>query len=399
MDGKCVVLGVTGGIAAYKSAELVSRLKREGFTVHVIMTRNATKFIAPLTFETLSGNPVTTDTFRRDKPWEMEHVALAKLADILVIAPATASIIGKVACGIADDMLSTTFMATAAPVLMAPAMNNIMYQSAAVQHNIATLKSRGVHFIGPEHGRLACGDEAIGRMTEAADILPAIHAILGISKTLEGKKVLVTAGPTREPIDPVRDITNRSSGKMGYALANEAARRGAEVILITGPVSIPVPNCVQAVEVSTTMEMLDAAVSHFPACDVAIMAAAPADFRPEVVADQKIKKTTDANSLTLRLTQNPDIAAKLGTMKKPGQVLIAFAAETENMTENSHAKLRKKNADFVVANNVTEPGAGFDVDTNRVTIISADESDVLPLMSKAEVAREIMNRVERLLKR
>jgi phosphopantothenoylcysteine decarboxylase / phosphopantothenate---cysteine ligase len=398
MDGMCIVVGVTGGIAAYKAAELVSRLKKESFTVHVIMTRNATEFIAPLTFETLSGNPVTVDIFRRERTWEVEHVALAKQADLLVIAPATANVIGKLANGIADDMLTTTAMATRASVLIAPAMNSGMYDNASTQENISKLKARGCHFIGPEHGRLACGDEGPGRMSEVEEIHAMIMEILGVKKTLSGKRILVTAGPTREAIDPVRYITNRSSGKMGYALASEAAQRGAEVVLITGPVSLTPPIGVDIVNIVETSELYNEAVKNFPSCDVAIMAGAPADYRPETVAEQKIKKTNAGEGMTLKLVENADISAELGRMKRPGQVLVVYAAETENLLDHARAKLFKKNADMAVANDVTEPGSGFDSDTNKVSILTQAETVSLPMMTKAEVASAILDRVEKMLK-
>lgn len=397
MDGICIVVGVTGGIAAYKAAELVSRLKKESFVVHVVMTRNAREFVSPQTFATLSGNPVSTDTFKRERPWEVEHVSLAKQADLMVIAPATANIIGKLACGIADDMLSTTAMAVKAPVLIAPAMNENMYSNPAVQENIKTLKARGFHFIGPEHGRLACGDEGPGRMSEVDDIHSMITDILGVKKTLASRRILVTAGPTREAIDPVRYITNRSSGKMGYALAEEAMRRGADVSLISGPVALTPPIGVEMVEVHETREMYEEAVKRYPACDAAIMAGAPADYRPEIVAEQKLKKGPEAEGLTLRLKENADIAAQLGRMKRPGQVLVVYAAETENLLDHARAKLLKKNADLAVANDVTAPGAGFDSDTNKVTILTHAETVSLPMMTKAEVAGAVLDRVERLL--
>ncbi len=397
MDGVTIVVGITGGIAAYKAAELVSRLKKESFTVHVVMTKSATQFITPLTLETLSGNPVTVDTFLRDRPWEVEHVALAKAADLLVIAPATANIIGKLASGIADDMLTTTVMATRAPILVAPAMNTGMYENAVVQENIDKLKGRGYHFVGPGHGRLACGDEGAGRMSEVNEIHSMITDILGVKKTLAGRRILVTAGPTREAIDPVRYITNRSSGKMGYALAEEAMRRGADVVLLSGPVSLTPPIGVEVVNIVETRELYEEAVRRYSSCDAAIMAGAPADYRPETVADQKIKKTGAGEGMTLKLVENADIAAQLGRMKRPGQVLVVYAAETENLLDHARAKLTKKNADLAVANDVTEPGAGFDSDTNKVSIVTQEETVSLPMMTKAEVACAILDRVEKLL--
>ncbi len=391
-----IVLGVTGGIAAYKAADLTSRLKKAGHAVHVIMTHNAEHFISALTFETLSGNPVTTDTFLRDRPWEVEHVALAKAAELLLVAPATANIIGKFAHGIADDMLSTTYLATTAPVLLAPAMNDHMYQNEAVQANLDLLRQRGVHTVGPESGLLACGDEAIGRMSEPVDIAAAVEALLKGAQTLAGKTVLVTAGPTREALDPVRYLTNRSSGRMGYALAAEAARRGAQVWLVSGPVRLSAPAGVKLVSVTSAAEMLDACTSLFPECDAAIMAAAPADFRATQVATQKIKKT-GGGALELTLEQTTDIAAELGRAKQAGQVLVCFAAETQDLLPNAWAKLARKNADLMVANDVSEAGSGFEVDTNRVTLLSAVAEEALPQMSKAEVAGAILDRMEKLL--
>lgn len=398
MDGVCIVVGVTGGIAAYKAAELVSRLKKESFTVFVVMTKNATQFVAPQTFETLSGNPVAVDTFEHDRPWEVEHVALAKKADLLVIAPCTANVIGKLACGIADDMLTTTAMTMTCPILVAPAMNEHMYENPVVQENITKLKARCFHFIGPEHGHLACGDEGPGRMSEVDEIHSMITDILGVRKTLAGKRILITAGPTREAIDPVRYITNRSSGKMGYALAAEAIRRGADVVLLSGPVALTPPIGADVVHVEETKELYDEAVKHFPACDIAIMAGAPADYRPETVAEQKIKKVPEADGLTLKLIENEDIAAELGHMKRPNQILIVYAAETENLLDHARAKLIKKNADLTVANDVTVPGAGFDSDTNKVTLLTQTETVSLPMMTKAEVSAAILDRVERMLK-
>jgi phosphopantothenoylcysteine decarboxylase/phosphopantothenate--cysteine ligase len=398
MDGVCIVVGVTGGIAAYKAAELVSRLKKENFSVYVVLTKNACEFITPQTFSTLSGNPVAVDTFLHDRPWEVEHVALAKKADLMVVAPATANIIGKLACGIADDMLTTTALAMTCPMLIAPAMNEHMYENAAVRENVAKLKERGYHFIGPEHGHLACGDEGPGRMSEVDEIHSMITDILGVKKTLAGRRILVTAGPTREAIDPVRYITNRSSGKMGYALAAEAIRRGADVVLLSGPVSLTPPIGADVVHVEETREMYEEALKRFPLCDAAIMAGAPADYRPETVAEQKIKKGPETEGLTLKLAENADIAAELGRMKRPGQVLVVYAAETENLLDHARAKLIKKNADLAVANDVTVPGAGFDSDTNKVTVLTPTETVSLPMMTKAEVAGAVLDRVERMLK-
>ena len=390
--GKCVVLGVTGGIAAYKSAEIVSRLGKAGVEVYCIMTRHAQEFLTPLTLETLSKHPVVTDMFRRDTPWEVEHIALAQRADVFAIAPATANIIAKMAHGIADDMLSTTVMATRAPIVVAPAMNTGRWEHPATQENMKTLLGRGCRQVGPGSGLLACGDVGAGRMAEPAEIVEAILMELNQTRDLVGKTVLVTAGPTREPLDPVRFITNRSSGKMGYALAEQAARRGASVILVSGPVDLPAPHGVKRIRVETTEEMMEAVLAHFSEADAVIKAAAPCDYRPAQVAQQKIKKQAGAD-MTLSMVENPDIAAELGR-RKASQVLVVFAAETERVLENAQGKLERKNADLMVANDVTRPGAGFDVDTNVVTLITrAGEVTELPCMPKREVAGRILDKI------
>lgn len=392
LAGKCVVLGVTGGIAAYKACELTSRLRKAGAQVYVIMTKNACQFVAPLTFETLSNHPVATDTFARPETWEVEHVALAKRADVFVIAPATANILAKMACGLADDMLSTTVLATRAPVLIAPAMNTGMWDNPATQENVERLQQRGVHFIGPEGGFLACGDTGAGRMSEPKDIFDAIEKLLAMQQDLAGLSVLVTAGPTQERLDPVRFITNRSSGKMGYAIAAAAAARGASVTLVTGPTSLPIPQGVNAVRILSTQELYDQMLALCPKMDVVIQAAAPADFTPETVADQKIKKQGN-EPLVIRLTQTPDVAAAVGKTKKEGQTLVGFAAETNDVLQNAQKKLAKKNLDLIVANDVTAPGAGFDVDTNIVTFVTQDGLEKLPKMKKAEVADALLDRI------
>lgn len=394
LAGKCVVLGVTGGIAAYKACELTSRLRKAGAQVYVIMTKNACQFVAPLTFETLSNHPVATDTFARPETWEVEHVALAKRADVFVIAPATANILAKMACGLADDMLSTTVLATRAPVLVAPAMNTGMWDNPATQENVERLQQRGVHFIGPEGGFLACGDTGAGRMSEPKDIFDAIEKLLAMQQDLAGLSVLVTAGPTQERLDPVRFITNRSSGKMGYAIAAAAAARGASVTLVTGPTSLPIPQGVNAVRILSTQELYGQMLALCPKMDVVIQAAAPADFTPETVADQKIKKQGN-EPLVIRLTQTPDVAAAVGKTKKEGQTLVGFAAETNDVLQNAQKKLAKKNLDLIVANDVTAPGAGFDVDTNIVTFVTQDGLEKLPKMKKAEVADALLDRILR----
>lgn len=398
LEGKCVVLGVTGGIAAYKACELTSRLRKAGAEVFVIMTKNACQFVAPLTFETLSNHPVATDTFARPETWEVEHIALAKRADVFVIAPATANILAKMACGIADDMLSTTVLATKAPILAAPAMNTGMWENAATRQNAETLKARGVHFVGPEGGFLACGDTGAGRMSEPGDIFAAIEKILCPRRDLEHVRVLVTAGPTREKLDPVRYITNRSSGKMGYAIAEAARDRGARVTLISGPVNLPKPQGIDCVKVNSTQDLYNEMMARCQEHDLVIQAAAPADFTPEKVSEQKIKKQGDGK-LTLILTQTPDIAKAVGKKKRPGQVLVGFAAETENVTENAESKLANKNLDMIAANDVTAAGAGFDVDTNVVTFITKEKTETLPCMPKRQVADELLDRAARLLSR
>ena len=397
LEGKNVVLGVTGGIAAYKACELTSRFRKAGAQVYVIMTKNACQFVAPLTFETLSNHPVVTDTFARPDTWEVEHIALAKRADVFVIAPATANILAKMAHGIADDMLSTTVLATRAPVLAAPAMNTSMWENIVTRENVKTLQARGVQFIGPEGGFLACGDSGAGRMSEPKDIFDAIESILCPKRDMEGLSVLVTAGPTQEKIDPVRYISNRSSGKMGYAIAEAAARRGAKVTLVSGPVKLAAPQGVERVDILSTQDLYDQMTARCPQMDVVIQAAAPADFTPAVVADQKIKKHGDGD-LTLTLRQTPDVAAQVGRLKKPGQVLVGFAAETNDVLENAEGKLRKKNLDMIVANDVTAPGAGFDVDTNIVTFVTAKGKETLPCLPKTQVAEELLNRVVILIK-
>ena len=391
LKGKNIVLGVTGGIAAYRACELTSRLRKAGAQVYVIMTKHACEFVAPLTFETLSNHPTVTDTFARPDTWEVEHIALAKRADVFVIAPATANILAKMAHGIADDMLSTTVLATKAPVLVAPAMNTGMWENIATQDNVKLLRQRGIRFIGPEGGFLACGDTGAGRMSEPSEIYEAIENILNPKRDMEGLRVLVTAGPTQERIDPVRYITNRSSGKMGYAIADAAAKRGAKVTLVTGPVNLNVPDHVEAVRILSTQDLYDVMTACCPDMDIVIQAAAPADFTPAIVADQKIKKQGDGN-LTLTLRQTPDVAAQVGRLKREGQVLVGFAAETNDVLENAQGKLQKKNLDMIVANDVTAPGAGFDVDTNIVTFVTKEKQETLPCLPKTQVAEELLDR-------
>ncbi len=391
MKKPCVVLGVTGGIAVYKACELLRLLQKRGIDVFVVMTQNACRFVAPLTFETLSGHPVAVDTFDRPQTWEVEHIALAKRADLFLIAPATANIMGKMACGIADDMLSTTVMATRAPVLVAPAMNTGMWENAAVQQNIKTLRARGVEIVAPVSGHLACGDNGAGKLEDVAVIAERACELLFAKKDMEGLRVMVTAGPSREALDPVRYISNRSSGKMGYAIAQAAQKRGAEVTLLSGPVAIEAPQGVKLVPFTTTQELLDRASELAREQDLLIQAAAPADYRAKEVAPQKIKKQ-GGEPMTFTLVENPDVAATLGKAKRSGQVFVGFAAETNDVLAHARDKLARKNLDMIVANDVTRPGAGFDVDTNIVTLITKDGQEALPMMSKAEVAQRILDR-------
>ena len=391
MKKPCVVLGVTGGIAVYKACELLRLLQKRGIDVFVVMTQNACRFVAPLTFETLSGHPVAVDTFDRPQTWEVEHIALAKRADLFLIAPATANIMGKMACGIADDMLSTTVMATRAPVLVAPAMNTGMWENAAVQQNVKTLRARGVEIVAPVSGHLACGDSGAGKLEDVAVIAERACELLFAKKDMEGLRVMVTAGPSREALDPVRYISNRSSGKMGYAIAQAAQKRGAEVTLLSGPVAIEAPLGVKLVPFTTTQELLDRASELAREQDLLIQAAAPADYRAKEVAPQKIKKQ-GGEPMTFTLVENPDVAATLGKAKRSGQVFVGFAAETNDVLAHARDKLARKNLDMIVANDVTRPGAGFDVDTNIVTLITKDGQEALPMMSKAEVAQRILDR-------
>lgn len=388
LTGKHVVLGVTGGIAAYKACEVVSRLRKLHAEVDVIMTENATKLVQPLTFETLSCRPVCVDTFSRVESWDVKHISLAQKGDVMVVAPATANLMAKLAHGIADDMLSTTLLATKAPILLAPAMNTGMWTAQATQHNLETLLSRGVRTVGPASGYLACGDSGAGRMSEPAEIVEAIISILCPKRDMEGLRVLVTAGPTVERIDPVRYLTNDSSGKMGYALAQTAQERGAQVTLLSGPVHIPAPHGIQIVPVTSTLSLYESMMAHCESQDIIVQAAAPADYRVETPATQKIKKQS-GEALTLRLVENPDIAKAVGQRKRPGQVLVGFAAETQNVLANAQKKLDAKNLDLIVANDVTAAGAGFGVDTNIVTLITHSGSTALPMMSKHDVADRI----------
>ncbi len=395
-----ITLGVTGGVAAYKSAELVRRLQQEGHTVQVVMTRAARQFITPLTFAALSGQKVITDLFASSQDGEanlesaIEHIAMAQRTDLLLIAPATADTLAKFARGLADDFLSTLYLASTAPVVLAPAMNVNMWQHPATQENLATLRARGVHIVEPEEGYLACGMTGPGRLAAQEEIVKAVQEVLQAKHDLAGEMVLVTAGPTCEDIDPVRFITNRSSGKMGYAIAEAAARRGAKVVLVSGPTALDAPENVERLDVRTTEQMLQTVQKHFSACSMAIFAAAVADYRAANPSSSKIKRSKEA--LTLRLEPNPDILASVAR-DKGERLIVGFAAETDHVAENARKKLAAKNADLIVANDVTAEGAGFNVDSNIVTLFSRDGRDLpLPRMSKADVAQRILDEALRL---
>lgn len=383
---KTIVLGVSGGIACYKAVELVRLLVREGLTVRVIMTREAMEFVTPLTFQTLSGQPVATEMFSLTQESEIGHINLADQADLFVIAPATANLVGKLASGIADDLLTTVLMATQAPVLIAPSMNIHMYENPILQENIRKLKRVGYHFMEPVEGYLACGYEGKGRLPEPQDIVEAIQGLLK-KKDLTSERLLITAGPSHEPLDPVRYISNRSSGKMGYALARQGMRRGAKVTLISGPTSLVSPAGARLIPVKSAAEMRRAVLKEFPKATAVLMAAAVADYHPEKFVPQKIKRAKGA--LQLNLKPNPDILRELG-MKKNGRILIGFAAETESLIANAKRKLREKNLDLIIANDVTEEGSGFDGDTNKATILEQTGTvHPLSLMSKDQLADRI----------
>lgn len=389
-DGKTIVLGVSGGIAAYKAAQLASDLGKTGADVHVIMTRNATEFVSPMTFETLVNNRVAVDTFDRGFEYNVEHVALAKKADVFLIAPATANVIAKMAAGIADDMLTTTVLAARCPKIVAPAMNTGMYDNPVTQRNLQTLRAFGVAVVEPESGYLACGDTGRGRLAEEGALLEAVRDAL-TPKDLAGLSVLVTAGPTREAIDPVRYITNHSTGKMGYEVAAAAKRRGASVTLVSGPTSLKPPYGVTFVPVHTAQEMFDEVTSRASAQQMVVKCAAVADYRPATAAEDKIKKQD--GEMQIPLTRTRDILGWLGEHRVPGQVLCGFSMETRDMVENSAAKLEKKRVDMIVANNLKEAGAGFGTETNIVTILTKAGAEPLPIMGKDQVADEVLTRL------
>ncbi len=392
-------IGMCGGIAAYKIADLVSKLKKHDFDVIVIMTEAAARFITPLTLQTLSGREVLTDLWTESREWKVQHVGVAEQLDLLVIAPATANFIAKMTHGLADDLLSTAVLANTAPVLVVPSMNTNMFENLVVQNNIQSLRQRGYHFMDPDSGMLACGVTGKGRLPDVDDILQRILALLESRQDLAGKKILINAGATCEDLDPVRFITNRSTGKMGYALAGAAAARGAEVVLVSGPTQLEAPTGIEVVSVRSAREMCRAMLQHQPGCDVIIGAAAVGDFRPAAPAEQKIKKAEGGSSqITIELVQNPDILKELGKNKEPGCIMIGFAAETENVLENALAKLAAKNLDLIVANDVSMEGAGFAYDTNICTIISSG-ADIrhMPKTSKEEVAEAILDRAAELL--
>ena len=391
LKGKTIVLGVTGGIAAYKAASLASLLVKQHADVQVLMTENATKFITPITFEQLTGNKALVDTFDRNFQNSVEHIAVADRADFVIIAPATANVIAKLAHGLADDMLTTTVLACDCPKAIAPAMNTKMYENPVTQDNLAALRRYGWEVVEPATGRLACGAEGKGKLPEPETLLETVLHGAAHEKDLAGRRVLVTAGPTQEPLDPVRYLTNHSSGRMGYAIAKAAARRGADVTLVSGKVNLPRPGYMEVVDITTAEDMYEAVTSRAPDMDIVIKAAAVADYRPAAVAENKMKKGD--GELSIPLARTHDILAALGQSKREGQFLCGFSMETENMLENSRKKLQKKNLDMIAANNLKVSGAGFGVDTNVLTLITADSEAELPLMSKDAAADALLDEI------
>ena len=393
LKGKTVLLGVTGGIACYKSANLASALVKQGANVQVLMTRNATEFIGPHTFESLTGNRVSVDTFDRNYQFQVEHIALADQADLVLVAPATANVLAKLAHGLADDMLTTTILACNCPKIAAPAMNTKMYENPVTQDNLDILRKYGWEIVEPASGRLACGAVGKGKMPEPEDLLETVLHALSHEKDMTGLKVLVTAGPTREALDPVRYLTNHSTGKMGYAIAKAAAARGAQVTLVSGPVNLKKPPYMEVVDIVSAQDMFDTVTSRAPDQDIIIKAAAVADYRPASVAEDKIKKSGTDADLSLPLARTSDILAWLGEHRAPGQFLCGFSMETRDMVENSRKKLEKKHIDLIAANNLKQEGAGFGVDTNLLTLIAADGAKELPLMSKEEAAHALLDEI------
>jgi len=391
LEGKKILIGITGSIAAYKIASLVSLLKKRKVDIHVLMTNNATKFISPLTFESLTGNKVHLDTFDLSPDQSIHHITLVKNCDIFLIAPATANIIAKIVHGVADDMLTSTFIAYNGKKMVAPAMNYVMFENQITQDNLKLCEKYGIKVIQPVEGRLACGDTGKGKLPEPEFLLNEIIYEIGYKKDLNGKKILVTAGPTQEALDPVRYLTNHSTGKMGYAIAKIAAFRGAEVSLISGPVNIQVPNHVKIINIISAKDMFEAVKKEYLNYDIIIKSAAVADYRPKKYNENKLKKKD--NELNIELEKTDDILKYLGENKKEGQILIGFSMETNNVIENSKEKLKKKNLDMIVANNLKDKGAGFGTDTNLVTLITKNENKQLPLMSKEKVGDEIFNEI------
>ena len=396
LKDKTVVIGVSGGIAVYKTLDVVSRLRKLGVNDNVIMTKSATEFVTPLSFQSLSQNYVVCDMFEDPKTWDVEHISLAKRADVFLIAPATANVIGKIANGIADDMLTTTVMATKAKVLIAPAMNTNMYENPILQRNINTLKELGYNFVEPESGRLACGDTGKGKLASPETIVDEVVKLLSKDQDLKGKSIIVTAGPTVESIDPMRYITNRSTGKMGYSIAKEAIERGADVTLITGPTNLTPPqNLKKLVKIESAKDMYEAVLENLDENDVVIKSAAVADYKPKNYSNKKIKKSDD--DLVIELDRNKDIAQEIGKIKN-NKILVGFAAETNDLIENASLKIKKKNLDFIVANDLTKEGAGFGVDTNIVKIIDKEGNITeYPKMKKEEVANIILDKIKELL--
>lgn len=392
LAGKLITLGITGSIAAYKAAALASLLAKAGVDVHAVMTQSAQKLIAPATFQAITKNFVHTDMFVHTPVWQMPHIELAQKSDLVVVAPATANIIGKIANGIADDLLSTILMAVTCPVLLCPAMNEHMYRKPVMQANLARLKDFNYHVMEPETGHLACGTSGPGRFPEPEDVFKQIVRLITPVNDFSGLKVLVTAGGTREPLDPVRFLSNRSSGKMGFALSAAAASRGAQVTVVSAPTNLPAPSGVRLISVETAVEMREAVMDCFPEIDIVIKTAAVSDYRPVKISGQKIKKSEE--SLVLELQKNPDILQELGRIKQPHQILVGFAAETNNLVESARQKIEKKNLDLLIANDVTMPGAGFGVDTNIVKLIFPDRKIIdLPLMEKTRLADRILDEI------